>query len=88
MLDGEALSAAELKQLMAAREGMTLIADMGKWWNAKYDLPLPLGVNVVRKDLGDDNMGPGVRPIGTVDKAEPFIYPHGIIREDARPPGS
>jgi 1,4-dihydroxy-6-naphthoate synthase len=41
-------------QLTYAREGMTLIADMGKWWNAKYDLPLPLGVNVVRKDLGED----------------------------------
>ena len=39
-------------QLTYAKEGMTLIADMGKWWTAKTGLPLPLGVNVVRKDLG------------------------------------
>ncbi len=41
-------------QLTYAREGLTLIADMGKWWNSKTGLPLPLGVNVVRKDLGPD----------------------------------
>lgn len=41
-------------QLTYGREGLTLIADMGKWWNAKNGLPLPLGVNVVRKDLGED----------------------------------
>ncbi|AIE87535.1 menaquinone biosynthesis family protein [Fimbriimonas ginsengisoli] len=40
-------------QLTYEREGMTLIADMGRWWKAKTGLPLPLGVNVVRKDLGD-----------------------------------
>lgn len=40
-------------QLTYEREGMTLIADMGKWWKGKTGLPLPLGVNVVRKDLGD-----------------------------------
>ncbi|HSI72005.1 MAG TPA: MqnA/MqnD/SBP family protein [Fimbriimonas sp.] len=40
-------------QLTYAREGLTLIADMGKWWKDKTGLPLPLGVNVVRKDLGE-----------------------------------
>lgn len=40
-------------QLTYEREGMTLIADMGRWWKEKTGLPLPLGVNVVRKDLGD-----------------------------------
>jgi 1,4-dihydroxy-6-naphthoate synthase len=39
-------------QLTYAREGMVLIEDLGKWWKAKTGLPLPLGVNVVRKDLG------------------------------------
>lgn len=39
-------------QLTYAKDGLTLIADMGKWWNAKTGLPLPLGVNVVRNDLG------------------------------------
>ncbi|MBI5707875.1 MAG: ABC transporter substrate-binding protein [Armatimonadetes bacterium] len=41
-------------QLTYAKEGLHLVADMGKWWNAKTGLPLPLGVNVVRKDLGKD----------------------------------
>jgi 5,8-dihydroxy-2-naphthoate synthase len=41
-------------QLTYEREGLKLIADMGRWWKGKTDLPLPLGVNVVRKDLGED----------------------------------
>jgi 1,4-dihydroxy-6-naphthoate synthase len=41
-------------QLTYGREGMHLVADFGKWWKAKTGLPLPLGVNVVRKDLGED----------------------------------
>ncbi|HRJ27666.1 MAG TPA: hypothetical protein PLO61_09190 [Fimbriimonadaceae bacterium] len=41
-------------QLTYEKEGMTLIADFGKWWNALTGLPLPLGVNVVRKDLGEE----------------------------------
>lgn len=41
-------------QLTYERDGLSLIADMGVWWNAKTGgLPLPLGVNVVRKDLGE-----------------------------------
>jgi 1,4-dihydroxy-6-naphthoate synthase len=40
-------------QLTYRREGLTLIADMGVWWKALTGLPLPLGVNVVRKDLGE-----------------------------------
>ncbi len=41
-------------QLTYKKDGMHLIADMGVWWKAKTGLPLPLGVNVVRKDLGED----------------------------------
>lgn len=41
-------------QLTYEREGLHLVADMGKWWNGRTGLPLPLGVNVVRKDLGED----------------------------------
>jgi 1,4-dihydroxy-6-naphthoate synthase len=41
-------------QLTYGREGLTLIADMGKWWKDLTGLPLPLGVNVVRKDLGEE----------------------------------
>ena len=41
-------------QLTYEQEGLTLIRDMGVWWNEVTGLPLPLGVNVVRKDLGPD----------------------------------
>ena len=33
-------------------EGVNLIQDLGIWWNDKTGLPLPLGGNIVRKDLG------------------------------------
>lgn len=41
-------------QLTYAQRGLRLIADMGVWWHDQTGLPLPLGGNVVRKDLGDD----------------------------------
>jgi len=41
-------------QLTWQDEGLEVIEDFGKWWNGETGLPLPLGVNVVRKDLGDD----------------------------------
>lgn len=40
-------------QLTYSAEGLFLLEDMGKWWNSETGLPLPLGVNVVRKDLGE-----------------------------------
>lgn len=42
-------------QLTYEKEGLVEIANMGKWWNERTNgLPLPLGVNVVRKDLGEE----------------------------------
>ncbi len=41
-------------QLTYERDGLHLVADMGVWWKAMTGLPLPLGVNVVRKDLGPE----------------------------------
>ena len=41
-------------QLTYGRDGLFMIADMGIWWKKKTGLPLPLGVNVVRKDLGPE----------------------------------
>lgn len=40
-------------QLTFADRGLHLVADMGEWWFGETGLPLPLGGNVVRKDLGD-----------------------------------
>ena len=41
-------------QLTFGDRGLHLVADMGEWWFAETGLPLPLGGNVVRKDLGAD----------------------------------
>jgi 1,4-dihydroxy-6-naphthoate synthase len=41
-------------QLTYADDGFTLVQDMGEWWFSETALPLPLGGNVVRKDLGPD----------------------------------
>ena len=41
-------------QLTYADNGLHLVADMGEWWFAETGLPLPLGGNVVRKDLGHE----------------------------------
>ncbi len=44
-------------QLTYEDEGLQCIVDLGKWWYEKTDgLPLPLGGNVIRKDLGQDVM--------------------------------
>jgi len=39
-------------QLTYADEGFELWEDLGAWWLAETGLPLPLGGNVVRRDLG------------------------------------
>jgi 1,4-dihydroxy-6-naphthoate synthase len=39
-------------QLTYADQGLHLVADMGEWWYEETGLPLPLGGNVIRKDLG------------------------------------
>jgi len=39
-------------QLTFAERGLHLVADMGEWWFGETGLPLPLGGNVVRKDIG------------------------------------
>jgi 1,4-dihydroxy-6-naphthoate synthase len=39
-------------QLTFARNGLSLVVDLGAWWKTDTGLPLPLGGNVVRKDLG------------------------------------
>ena len=40
-------------QLTFQDRGLQLWADMGEWWFGETGLPLPLGGNVVRRDLGD-----------------------------------
>ncbi|WP_110766450.1 menaquinone biosynthesis family protein [Planctopirus hydrillae] len=39
-------------QLTYATQGLSLVVDLGKWWLQKTGLPLPLGGNAIRRDLG------------------------------------
>jgi len=38
-------------QLTYAKAGFEKIVDLGEWWKRQTDLPLPLGGNVLRKDI-------------------------------------
>ncbi len=40
-------------QLTYASHGLRKVVDLGEWWLLETGLPLPLGVNAVRRDLGD-----------------------------------
>ena len=43
-------------QLTHGLHGLKKIVDLGEWWKKETGLPLPLGINVIRKDLGEDRM--------------------------------
>jgi 5,8-dihydroxy-2-naphthoate synthase len=41
-------------QLTFEDYGLVKVVDLGEWWLLETGLPLPLGVNVVRRDLGEE----------------------------------
>jgi 1,4-dihydroxy-6-naphthoate synthase len=43
-------------QLTYEREGLKKVVDLGEWWLLETGLPLPLGANVARRDLGDERL--------------------------------
>jgi 1,4-dihydroxy-6-naphthoate synthase len=43
-------------QLTYGGEGLVRVADLGAWWKDETGLPLPLGGNAVRRDLGPEMM--------------------------------
>ena len=43
-------------QLFYKQVGLDKILDLGEWWHEETTLPLPMGGNVIRRDLGDDLM--------------------------------
>jgi 1,4-dihydroxy-6-naphthoate synthase len=43
-------------QLTYGEEKLELILDTGQWWFDKTGLPLPLGANAIRKDLGKETI--------------------------------
>ncbi len=64
-------------QLTFAREGLVEVEDLGRWWKRETGLPLPLGGNVVRRDLGPER-------IARVSRALSRSIEYGLAhREDA-----
>jgi 1,4-dihydroxy-6-naphthoate synthase len=51
-------------QLTWKDEGLRLLADLGVVWKEETGLPLPLGGNVVRKDLGEETIAKVSRALG------------------------
>ncbi len=43
-------------QLTYAREGLHKVIDLGEWWYEETGLPLPLGANVIRRNLGSEKI--------------------------------
>jgi len=41
-------------QLTYNKSGFHRVLDMGKWWKEKYELPLPLGCNILLRALPED----------------------------------
>jgi 1,4-dihydroxy-6-naphthoate synthase len=43
-------------QLFYNQLGLHKVLDLGEWWHEREGLPLPMGGNVIRRDLGDELM--------------------------------
>jgi 1,4-dihydroxy-6-naphthoate synthase len=41
-------------QITYENQGLDLVVDLGKWWTDSRGLPLPLGGNCIRRDLGEE----------------------------------
>jgi 1,4-dihydroxy-6-naphthoate synthase len=44
-------------QLTFEDDGLVRVVDLGRWWKEETGLPLPLGGNIVRRDLGPERIG-------------------------------
>jgi len=73
-------------QITYADRGLHLWADMGEWWRGETGLPLPLGGNVVRRDLGDELLRAVARDMkasieyGLAHRAEALRHAQGFSR--------
>jgi 5,8-dihydroxy-2-naphthoate synthase len=81
-------------QITHQKMGLTKVLDLGESWQLDTNLPLPLGVNVMRRDLGEDvhrGISQGLRESiawahANVDEALEYAmrYGRGIDKETCR----
>ena len=43
-------------QLFYVQQGLDKVLDLGEWWHERTGLPLPMGGNAIKRELGDDLM--------------------------------
>lgn len=41
-------------QLFYQRKGLHKVLDLGEWWHQRHGLPLPMGGNAIKRDLGQE----------------------------------
>ena len=74
-------------QLTFRSLGLHLVADLGKWWQEQFDLPLPLGGNAIRREWPKplrDEIGRLVRDsiqYGLDHRQEAMAYALGFARD-------
>jgi len=72
-------------QLTYADEGLVKVLDLGEWWLLETGLPLPLGVNVARRDLPRlDELSTVLREsieAGLANREEATQYALGFARD-------
>lgn len=73
-------------QLTFAEQALVKVLDLGEWWRRETGLPLPLGMNAVRRALGPDLMGRVARLVrqsilhGLAHRAEALEHALGFAR--------
>ena len=60
-------------QITYQKMGLKKVLDLGEWWKDRTGLPVPLGVNVVRRDLGEE---PVRRLARLFQKSLEFAFAH------------
>jgi 1,4-dihydroxy-6-naphthoate synthase len=72
-------------QLTYADEGLVSVLDLGQWWLLETGLPLPLGVNVARRDVPRlDELSAVLREsieAGLANREEATTYALGFARD-------
>ncbi len=63
-------------QLTYGDQDLQLLVDLGVWWHEETGLPLPLGANAVRKDLGEET-------IAEVERLLLASIEHGLEHREA-----